>query len=148
MTADQVYVDPSALASLYIHETRSRAMCTWRVKLGGTLLVTHQGRTEIVNAICRVAFLGQVDEAGLAAALADFANDFAHGQLRQADLLWRSALDRAAQLSRNHTPKIGTRTLDVIHVACALELKLRHFLTFDTRQQRLAAAAGLKVSHL
>jgi hypothetical protein len=30
-------------------------------------------------------------------------------------------------------------------VAGALELKLRHFLTFDSRQRQLAAAAGLKV---
>jgi len=34
--------------------------------------------------------------------------------------------------------------LDVLHVACALELKTRYFLTFDIREQQLAAAVGLK----
>jgi predicted nucleic acid-binding protein len=38
--------------------------------------------------------------------------------------------------------------LDVLHVACALELKLRHFLTFDERQQQLAAKVGLKIVRL
>jgi predicted nucleic acid-binding protein len=71
-------------------------------------------------------------------------SDFATGHLEQADLLWRGALDRAAELSRHHTPRLGTRSLDVLHVACALELKLPHFLTFDDRQSRLAKAAGLK----
>jgi predicted nucleic acid-binding protein len=54
----------------------------------------------------------------------------------------------AAELSQRHTPKLGTRSLDVLHVACALELKLRHFLTFDTLQQQLAKAEGLRPVHL
>jgi predicted nucleic acid-binding protein len=110
--------------------------------------VTHHGRTEIINAICRAAFLGHLDEDGLAEALGDFDADFAQGRLHQADLLWRAALSRAAELSQRHTPTLGTRALDVLHVACALELRCRRFLTFDQRQQRLAAAAGLKLIRL
>jgi hypothetical protein len=34
--------------------------------------------------------------------------------------------------------------LDVLHVASALELGFRNFLTFDLRQQNLARAVGLK----
>jgi hypothetical protein len=30
-------------------------------------------------------------------------------------MLWRAALNRAAELSRKHTPKFGTRSLDVLH---------------------------------
>ncbi len=70
--------------------------------------------------------------------------DFEDGHLLQVDILWRAALNRAAELSRVHTPRLGTRALDVLHVGCALELKLRHFLTFDERQQKLAVACGLK----
>ncbi len=148
MNAEEVYVDPSALGRLYIHGDGSREMARWRTKAGGTLAVTHHGRTEIINAICRVAFLGHLDAPGLAEALGDLAGDFAAGRLRQADILWRAALDRAAELSRRHTPNLGTRTLDVLHVACALELKLRRFLTFDQRQQQLARAAGLRLVRL
>jgi hypothetical protein len=71
--------------------------------------------------------------------------DFAEGHLQHVDLLWRGALNRAAELSRSYTPKLGTRSLDVLHVACAVELRLRHFITFDERQGKLAAAAGLKL---
>ena len=145
MTAEEVYVDPSALARLYIHQTGSRTISAWRAKLGGALPVTHPGRTEIINAICRAAFLGHLDEPGLHEALADLAADFADGRLQQADILWRAALNRAAELSQDHTPKLGIRSLDVLHVACALELKLSFFLTFDQRQQQLASATGLKL---
>ena len=144
MTAAEIYVDPSALSRLYLHQAGSREMAEWRAKVKGSLAVTHHGRTEIVNAICRAAFLGQLDEAALSEALADLSADFHAGHLCQADILWRAALNRAAELSRNHTPRLGTRSLDVLHVACALELKFRYFLTFDSRQQQLAAAVGLK----
>jgi predicted nucleic acid-binding protein len=38
------------------------------------------------------------------------------------------------------------RTLDSLHVACALELKAERFWTFDDRQARLAEAVGLNLS--
>jgi len=148
MKAEEVYADPSALARLYIHQAGSREMAAWRAKVRGALAVTHHGRTEIINAICRAAFLGQFDSVGMTEALADLASDFASGHLWQADILWRAALNRAAELSERHTPALGTRSLDVLHVACATELKLRYFLTFDERQQQLAVAEGFRLVKL
>ncbi len=115
MTAEDVYVDPSGLARLYIHQAGSREIAAWRARLPGSLLVTHHGRTEVTNAICRAAFLGHLDEQGLAGALADLSADFAAGRLHQADVLWRAALNRAAGLSQSHTPRLDTRSLDVLH---------------------------------
>ncbi len=145
MTAAEVYVDPSALTRLYIHQAGSREMAVWRAKVEGPIPVTHPGRMEMVNAICRAAFLGRLTSSGVGDALADLAADFTEGRLVQADILWRAAINRASELSRRHTPTLGTRSLDVLHVACALELQLRHFLTFDERQRQLAAAVGLKL---
>ncbi len=110
----------------------------------GPLPVTHHGRLEVVNAINLAVFRGELESAKAITAQSWFAEDFARGQLTQVDILWRAALDQAAELSRTHTPRLGTRSLDVLHVACALELRLRNFLTFDSRQGKLAAAAGLK----
>jgi len=64
------------------------------------------------------------------------------GRYIQADPLWRAALDRVGELSRKHTPSLLPRCL---HVASAVELNLRYFVTFDVRQQRLARAVGLKL---
>ena len=148
-TADQVYVDPSALACFYLHQhDRSRRIIAWRAGVDGALPITHHGRAEITNAICRARFAGGLGEREMAEALRDFETDFAHGRLDQVSILWRAALNLAAELSRQHTPKFGTHAGDVLHVACALELKVRHFLTFDERQQKLATAAGLKAIRL
>jgi predicted nucleic acid-binding protein len=147
-TAETTYVDPSALARLYLHQAGSRQMYDWRRRHRGALPVTHHGRTELINAISLAEFHEAITSDAAAAAQELLESDFAAGHLEQVDLLWRGALNRAAVLSRRHTPKLGTRSLDVLHVACALELRLRQFLTFDDRQSKLAKAAGLTLVQL
>lgn len=80
------------------------------------------------------------------ARISSFEGDFAEGRYVQADLLWRAALKRASEISREYTPSLGCRSLDVLHVASALELGFKSFLTFDLRQQQLARAVGLKLT--
>ena len=144
-SAEATYADPSALLKLYVHQPESVAMNAWRARTKGALAVTHHGRVEIINGICLAAFRRDITTEALSDSLSSFEEDFAEGRYIQADLLWRAALRRAGELSRVHTPALGCRSLDVLHVASALELGLRTFVTFDQRQQKLARAAGLKL---
>lgn len=63
--------------------------------------------------------------------------------------VWRSvevpetALHVCADLGLRYGPRLGVRTLDSFHVACALELKAEQFWTFDDRQRKLARSVGL-----
>jgi len=116
--------------------------------VSGPLPVTHHGKTEITNAICLIAFGGELSAESVSTVLHELDGDFRDGTLVHAELLWRAALNRAADLSKLYTPAIGTRASDVLHVACALELQLPHFLTFDVRQRDLAGKAGLKTIRL
>ena len=145
MTAEQVYADSSALGLLFLHQPGSREMSAWRARIQGALPMTHFGRTEIVNAIGLTVYRGNLAAEQAGRLLERLTADFAQGHLVQVDILWRAALNRAVELSRAHTPKLGTRSLDVLHVTCALELKLPYFLTCDERQQKLARATGLKI---
>jgi predicted nucleic acid-binding protein len=54
-------------------------------------------------------------------------------------------LQVAENLSTRFAEKNGHRGLDILHVATALHLGAREFLTFDANQKRLARAEGLKV---
>jgi predicted nucleic acid-binding protein len=76
---------------------------------------------------------------------ADFEEDRAAG-LWVTIALPDSAFDLCAELARRHGSKLGIRTLDSLHVACALELKAERFWTFDDRQANLAKAEGLKLT--
>jgi predicted nucleic acid-binding protein len=144
-TAKDVYVDPSALLKIYLKEPESRTMAAWRAKHVPPLPVTHHGRVELINGIGLAMYRGFITEPTAEAALAALDDDFLQGRYIQADLLWRAALKRASELSRKHTPKLGCRSLDVLHVASAVELNLKYFVTFDLRQQQLAKAVGLKL---
>jgi predicted nucleic acid-binding protein len=57
-----------------------------------------------------------------------------------------NAFELCADLARRYGPKLGIRTLDSLHVACALELKAERFWTFDERQAKLAKAVGMKIA--
>src|SRR6185503_14040459 len=102
-TAEETYVEPSALVRLYLHQAGSREMALWRRRAQGSLPVTHHGRVELVNSISLAAFRGELspDETNTAQAWLD--DDFTQGNLNQVDILWRAALNRAAELSRKHT---------------------------------------------
>jgi hypothetical protein len=49
------------------------------------------------------------------------------------------------QMARRRTPQLGTRTLDVLHVASAVKLQAEMFYTFNRNQEKLARAEGLLV---
>ncbi len=139
------YIDSSALRQLYAHDTRSAAMAGWRFKNPGPLIFTRFCRVELVNSMASAIFRRDITEAAFQGFLDAFARDQAEDDLRLVDVPWRTVLDRAADISRQHTPRLGTRSLDVLHVASALELNARQFVTCDARQAKLAESCGLKV---
>jgi predicted nucleic acid-binding protein len=57
-----------------------------------------------------------------------------------------NAWEICVDLARKHGAKLGIRTLDSLHVACALELKAERLWTFDERQAKLAKIVGIRVN--
>jgi predicted nucleic acid-binding protein len=79
------------------------------------------------------------------AALNQFESDLASGVAVLAPCNMQDVFRRAEELSARHTIAGGHRSLDILHVATALHLGAREFLTFDGNQRKLAAAEKLKV---
>jgi predicted nucleic acid-binding protein len=144
-SADRTYVDPSALRSLYVHDDRSAGFCAWRRRVRGALPITRFGRAEIVNSILLAVHRKLIERDDADAAIAELQDDLREQRLALVDALWRRTLDVALELSAEHTETLGTRTLDVLHVATALTLGMNRFVTYDNRQARLARAAKLRV---
>ena len=78
-------------------------------------------------------------------ALAKLQSNLDAGALVVVTADWPDVHRLAETLSKRHTLAGGHRSLDLLHVATALHLGAREFLTFDTNQRRLAAAEKLKV---
>jgi hypothetical protein len=79
------------------------------------------------------------------AALARLEHLVARRALLDVTLDMDAAIARAVNLSAAHTERLGTRAIDLLHVASALTLESELFLTTDSRQAQLATAEGLKV---
>jgi predicted nucleic acid-binding protein len=106
--------------------------------------------TPLLNAECSHGIANQVFYRKISQADADAVFDMLRRDLAAG--LWletampENAFELCAELGRRFSPKVGMRTLDTLHVACAMELKAERFWTFDDRQAKLAKAQGLKVS--
>ena len=107
--------------------------------------LTPLHRAEWFHAVAQHVFRGAMTEIKAAELHLVFAQDIKTGPWREVAVP-ELAFDLCADLARRYGPKLGVRTLDSLHVACALELKAERFWTFDERQAKLARAQGLKTS--
>lgn len=76
--------------------------------------------------------------------LADWDADVATGVNVLVPCDMEQVLQLARRLSDQRTTHHGHRTLDILHVATAVHLGAKTFLTFDARQRALARHLGLK----
>ncbi len=107
--------------------------------------ITPLNRAETAHAIQSYVFRKAISAADAQGAWNDFERDCAAGhwvELALPETVWERSID----LARKFGPALGVRTLDSLHVACAVELGATRFWTFDERQERLAIAAGLNTN--
>ena len=141
----KVYADPSFIVSLYSPDANSTAAARTMQASSAERFVTTFGELEVINAMGLRVFRKEVSPAQAQASLIAFENDLRDGvfQLRG---LPDSILERARQLSRQTTAKLGTRTADLLHVAAAIELSVDYLFTFDLHQRKLAQSIRLKLN--
>lgn len=65
--------------------------------------------------------------------------------LHLATVEWQDVHSIAEALSATYTMKGGHRSMDIIPLATAKHLGVKHFLSFDGNQKKLAVAEGSKV---
>ena len=130
--------------SLYVPDVNSVAASAKMRQAFRPLLLSEAGKIEILNAIGLRLFRKELLSTQAAKVHDLFRQDIEQGVVQIVPLP-SAAYQLAEQIARKHTPVLGTRTLDVLHVACALALKARTFYTLDSRQAKLASAVGLRV---
>ena len=58
---------------------------------------------------------------------------------------WVTVIAEAERLADRYTPLTGTASLDTLHIAAAISLGAKTFISFDDRQRDMASRAGLIV---
>jgi len=140
-----IYLDSSLLVSLYCLDANSVAAAAALQAAKAKLLITSLGELETMNAFSLRVFRKEITAAQADAVRKTFEKDILAGVflLRAVP---DAAFERAKVLSRQQTPKLGTRTADLLHVAAAVELGAVSLFSFDLQQRKMAQAAGLKLN--
>jgi predicted nucleic acid-binding protein len=141
----KIYADTSFLVSLYSPDANSAAASRTMQASSGDRFVSTLGELEVVNAVGLRVFRKEVSAAQAQSSLKDFEEDLRAGVFQLRPVL-EEVFERARQLSRQTTPRLGTRTADLLHVATALELSAEYLYTFDQRQRKLARTIRLNLN--
>jgi predicted nucleic acid-binding protein len=138
-----VYADTSFLVSLYLDDQHS-PKARGRI-LTSSVWLTPFHLAEWAHAISQHVFHGEISPSESVRITRQIENDRSAHVWVEVELP-ENVFEICADLTRRYGPKLGVRTLDSLHVACALELKAEQFWTFDERQLKLAKAVGLKTA--
>ncbi len=130
----------------YVFEANSPEAIAIIQGAGDPVIFSHLHAIEIPNAIRLKRFRGEITKAEEAAAIRVFQADVDAGRLERPSYDLAEVFIRAERLSAKHSGDIGARSLDVLHVAAALECGCAGLASFDERQRKIAALAGLKVT--
>ncbi|WP_158752014.1 type II toxin-antitoxin system VapC family toxin [Acidobacterium sp. S8] len=140
----RVYADTSFVVSIYLTDDHSQEADRLFATNPG-LIYTSLHLLEFAHSIEQNVFRRRITPRNATQIYFDFEQDRRAGlwsEKNQPELVYAIAID----LARTHTATLGTRTIDTLHVATALELGAERFWTFDDRQKKLAKAVGLKTS--
>ena len=142
------YFDTSVLVQWYVLESGSAAAVALRTRTATPILLSPFHRVELTAALRLKVFRRELSSVVATQALGDFEAEVQAGLFELAELAFGALCRRAEALADSYSDQLGVRSLDVMHVASALELKCREFVTADVRQGELAKSCRLKVIKL
>ena len=140
------YADSSFLVSCYVSNANAAQARTWLTHSGAHFYFTALHELEMRNALRLGVFRGLYTTVEANLAWSNITSDLRSGRLVKTRANWKLALWIAQRLSNRHSSILGTRSLDVLHIAVAKTLRVTEFVSFDNRQRALASAEGISVA--
>jgi predicted nucleic acid-binding protein len=143
------YPDSSFLCSIYREQDHSSIATDYRRTMSEALAATRLLEFEFLQSLELQVFLFSQDrKRGFSRRAADlmisdWTQDIATGVVRIVPCDTDEVIRYALSLSRAHSAEGGHRSLDVLHLATAVHLGAKEFLSFDQRQIALAKKIGL-----
>ena len=145
------FTDTSFLCALYREQDNTERADAFMERFKGEIIVSSQVLWEFRQSSRFQVFRHQNDKTkGFSKMEAErmigvLITNVKAGGLVLATVEWPDVHSIAETLSATHTMKRGHRPMDILHLATAKHLGLKHFLTFDSNQKKLAEAEGLVV---
>ena len=132
-----LYLDTSAFLKLYIREAGSEQVQATVAGQFEPLPVWEILEMEVGNGLKLKVFRGEMEDREAVRQYSLFRQRQAKGFYFVPEIRRAQLMADFRKLSRR-TPRLGCRTMDILHVACSLQIRPKAFLTFDRRQRELA----------
>lgn len=142
------YFDSGVITKWYVPEINTPAALALRKRFNPPVWLTSLHRIELTAAWRLKVFRKEVAAFTITGVLADFHADIAQGIFVAPPVKDNEVSRIAEDLADQYCAVLGTRSLDILHVAWALAAESTHFVTGDERQARLAEAVRLPVVRL
>lgn len=139
-----IYLDTSAFLKLYVREADSGLVQDLVTSQKEPLPVWEFQQVEMINALHLKVFWKEISADDASRLLALFEQRIRRGQY-YCPRIDRAELMLTFRSLAKWTPETGCRTMDILHVACAMQISPEVFVSFDERQLTLARKARLKV---
>jgi predicted nucleic acid-binding protein len=139
------YFDSAIIVKLSVQEANSPDAIGLVAGYSAPYALTQWQALEVKNAIRLKSFRREITSAEMNQSIAAFEQDVRSGRWQRAAYTAAAVEQKAEELSASQSGILGCRTLDIIHVAAALVIGVREFVTFDGRQGVLAKQVGLTV---
>ena len=140
-----LYIDTNIIVKFYFKEEHSSKVSNWIKTNNEAIPLTTLHELEFTNVVHLKRFRNEITEDKIDLIFSRFADHSKKGVFYRPPIDWPDIYRYALDLSKRHTGKIGSRSLDILHIASALSIKADRFLTLDVRQEKLASLAGLKI---
>ena len=142
------YAATGFICSLYAPDAHTERACKRMDQQGTPIAFSWLNQVEFRNALRLRVFRKEISASQRDHSLNLLLADLSAGIFEHMEVASSHVLIETERLSARHSEKLGTRSLDILHVAIAVVLGCERFLSFDTRQIKLAQAAGLQVPRL
>lgn len=139
------YFDTSVLLKSYIEEEFSDLADELLFQADTPVAFTHLHAIELPTAIRLKLFRKEITAEQAAATLELMTADVADGRFQRPPYDLDQLFRQAEALSQRHAATIGERSMDILHIAAALECGCSELASFDIRQRRLALAEKLTI---
>ncbi len=143
-----VYLDSSAIVKLYVPEAETAAVSAYVRGLTEPLPFSHLHEIEVKNALRLKIFRKEAISKRVSRSIQTIDKDLTSQILTRPELNWPDVFRMADELSKRFSSRVGSRSLDLLHVASCLLIPCQDLLTFDDRQAVAAKKAGLRLVRL
>ena len=140
----QAYYDTGALVPVYVEEVFSDAIATHIEGRNEVIPLNLFQQLELENALRLKVFRGEIEDGRCRAVLKKIRSNLDEGKFALRPVDWILAMEEARRLGARVTGHWGCRTLDLVHVAVAVQWQCAVFVTADDRQLKAARSAGLE----